>query len=570
MLGSGHGCIDATVAGATNCQWASLAEAKAGCGAWSACGGLVCDSSSSGSCVARSWDSPLHTGAAIASIVYLRTPPSPPPTPPLPPPTPPPPTPPFTCASDTDCSLNGRCVRGGCACIPSWRGAQCQYLRLAPAAPDAGLQQRDASSWGGSILPAADGSGRFHLFAAVFERGCGLKAWRPNSALARATSDGADPSGPYGDVTVIKPHFAHEPVALRAPDGVGVLIYHIGAGANDTGPGSDFATNCSAGCTGPGHHWQPGTTFYGPTSILHGPTEDGPWASLDIGNCSDLPGCTQCGDTNPAPVISDRDGSVRLMWRGSGKGWTTSVMLAASAPRWQGPYAFETTNLFPNFTHTHIEDAHMWLQELPGTGDEYGNSSSSSSSSSSSNVTWHAIFHSDVENACGGAGGGHAWSEDGVAWTFSPFNAYCNTVDLTNGSTVTLRQRERPHLLTDERGWPTHLTNGCGWLGDCDRTFTFVQGIASSSSDDCDPSTFAANVDTHVTAYLKTTAADAPSCCAACSQDAQCDFFSYDGLASANNCHHKQGSPVNHTIARASYTTSGVPAPTPAPADAAQ
>ena len=95
LLGSGHGCIDATVAGATNCQWASLAEAEAGCGAWSACGGLVCDSSSSGSCVARSWDSPLHTGAAIASIVYLRTPPSSPtPAPPSPTPAPPPPTPP--------------------------------------------------------------------------------------------------------------------------------------------------------------------------------------------------------------------------------------------------------------------------------------------------------------------------------------------------------------------------------------------------------------------------------------------------------------------------------------------
>ena len=61
----------------------------------------------------------------------------------------------------------------------------------------------------------------------------------------------------------------------------------------------------------------------------------------------------QCGDTNPAPVLQD-DGSVKMMWRGSGKGWPTSVMFLASAPTWKGPYKFETKNLFPQFTHTHI------------------------------------------------------------------------------------------------------------------------------------------------------------------------------------------------------------------------
>ena len=382
----------------------------------------------------------------------------------------PPPT--FRCADDEDCSLNGRCdaTSGACACIASWRGERCQYLHLLPASPAAGLQDPDGSSWGGSILPTNDGSGKFHLFVAVFERGCGLKAWRPNSAIARATSVGTDASGPYGDVQIIKPHFAHEPVAVRDPASGEVLVYHIGSGANNTGPGSNFATNCTSGCTRGGHHWQPGTTFYGPTAVLHAPSADGPWASLAIGNCSNLPNCSQCGDTNPAPVLNPATGAVRLMWRGSGKGWPTSVMLAGSAPRWQGPYAFETNNLFPNHTSTHIEDAHMWLQQLPGNG------------GGSSNVTWHAIFHSDVEEACGGAGGGHAWSRDGVSWTFSKFNAFCNEVDLTNGTTVMMRQRERPHLLTDERGWPTHLTSGAGWLGDCDRTFTFVQPICVSST----------------------------------------------------------------------------------------
>ena len=152
------------------------------------------------------------------------------------------------------------------------------------------------------------------------------------------------------------------------------------------------------------------------------------------------------------------------MWRGSGKGWPTSVMFLASAPTWKGPYKFETKNLFPQFTHTHIEDAHMWVQQsVNGTR------------------SWHAIFHSDVTGKCGGAGGGHAWSENGEEWTFSKYNAYCNDVELTNGTTVFLRQRERPHLMVDERGQPTLLTNGAGWKGDCDRTFTFAQPVATAT-----------------------------------------------------------------------------------------
>lgn len=85
-----------------------------------------------------------------------------------------------------------------------------------------------------------------------------------------------------------------------------------------------------------------------------------------------------------------------------------------------------------------------------------------------------------------------------------------------------------------------------------------------STHPDCDASTFATNVDTDITAYVKTTTADVPSCCAACSKDAKCDFFSFDGTSAKNNCHHKKGSPVGHTLARASFTTS-TPAPAPPP-----
>ena len=229
-------------------------------------------------------------------------------------PAPPPPAPIFECVSNSDCQLNGKCggtAAGVCECDPAWTGERCQLLNLLPAAADAGLQDPLLSSWGGSVLQDHAASGTWHMYAAVIENSCGLSAWRPNSAIGHATST-SGPTGPFKlELPLIKPHFAHEPVALRTSDGT-IAIWHIGAGMNDTGPGSNYAANCSGLCTGKGHHWQPGTTFYGPTSILHSESYNGPWTSLDIGNCSNLPGCAQCGDTNPAPVLHPNGESLAL------------------------------------------------------------------------------------------------------------------------------------------------------------------------------------------------------------------------------------------------------------------
>eukprot|EP00729_Bicosta_minor_P010640 gene10639-2861_t len=149
----------------------------------------------------------------------------------------------------------------------------------------------------------------------------------------------------------------------------------------------------------------------------------------------------------------------------SGKGKAGSCQGWATAPSWKGPYTWNTTSIFqgqPAATSTHIEDAHMWV--APASASHPG--------------SFHAIFHSDVEKNSRGAAGGHAWSDDGgVTWTFSTKNAFNNQVVLTNGSNVTLRQRERPHLVLDTEGRPIVLTNGAGWENDCDHVFTFAQPI---------------------------------------------------------------------------------------------
>ena len=394
---------------------------------------------------------------------------------------------PFRCATNLDCQLNGACdaKTGACVCDIAWRGERCHELALLPAEMSAGLQDPHLSTWGGSVLHNAT-DGTWHMYAAVIENECGLSSWRPNSAIGYANA--TSPTGPFTLQRIIKPHFAHEPVALRTPEGL-VAIWHIGAGAGEVGPTSNYAWNCTNHCTGHGTHKHAGgTTFYGPTSIIAAATFDATeWeaSELDIGIGSHLEGCSTCGDTNPAPMLL-AGGGVKMMWR------TTSIsandierhacpghscMAMADAPAWSGPYDWSAgqgaarigANVFPaqgpgSSGKTHVEDAHMWQ-------------TATTSTSAANPGSFHAIFHSDVEADSKGAAGGHAWSADGVTWAFSPLNAFTSVVQLANGSNVTLRQRERLHLVFDEAGAIVALTNGVGLLNDCDRVFTFAQAV---------------------------------------------------------------------------------------------
>lgn len=57
--------------------------------------------------------------------------------------------------------------------------------------------------------------------------------------------------------------------------------------------------------------------------------------------------------------------------------------------------------------------------------------------------------------------GCHGYSADGVSWTLSATPAYGYGVELDDGSSMTLKRRERPQLVFDPAsGRPTHLING--------------------------------------------------------------------------------------------------------------
>lgn len=100
-----------------------------------------------------------------------------------------------SCSRAEDCNLNGACVNGVCACIPTWRGEDCGQLNLQPAkAPDGALYRRaNTSSWCAGVVQSDDG--RWHAYVAVMALHCGLNSWQRNSIIVHAESESM--AGPY-------------------------------------------------------------------------------------------------------------------------------------------------------------------------------------------------------------------------------------------------------------------------------------------------------------------------------------------------------------------------------------
>ena len=73
-------------------------------------------------------------------------------------------------------------------------------------------------------------------------------------------------------------------------------------------------------------------------------------------------------------------------------------------------------------------------------------------------------------------------SVDGLEWTYSGPDSYNTTVVYEGGTVVTFSRRERPELVLDSEGNPTHLITGVtektgGRGGQSDHSFTLVQPV---------------------------------------------------------------------------------------------
>ena len=128
--------------------------------------------------------------------------------------------------------------------------------------------------------------------------------------------------------------FAHNPTAIRAPDGT-YLIYHIGCG---TPNGGKPCTKCKGGVTGtcPGIGEMVACNK-NTTNILHSKSLDGPWEQLNAPIVYSATMGTPYQIDNPT-VTFFKNGSLLLLGRGGDPQAEAGSDGYVTAPSWRGPY----------------------------------------------------------------------------------------------------------------------------------------------------------------------------------------------------------------------------------------
>jgi hypothetical protein len=215
-----------------------------------------------------------------------------------------------TCTTNTDCSLNGVCSSGSCACDSPWGGQQCDSLQYATTPASAkniwsGAGTNETfNSWNGPIIHAPDGT--YHAYIPVYEH---LSLW---ATLYTAHGVSSSPTGPF-DWTSMPDLPVHDinPAALIVP--------------NASSP-TNFTT----------------AVFLGGKIMI----ADSPEGPFTVSSWS-YPGG---GGSNPAPIY--KDGALYMTNQGTANIWTT--------PSLDQPWVPFSTIAHPRLPYT-VEDPVMWI-----------------------------------------------------------------------------------------------------------------------------------------------------------------------------------------------------------------
>jgi hypothetical protein len=340
-------------------------------------------------------------------------------------------TPKPVCEVDEDCNLNGVCTAGVCACFRPWGDSTCGELQFkaiqAPAErngyPGASA---NASTWGGNAIYY---EGQFHLYVAEMSNNCTLAQWGSNSRVVHAVASNAE--GPYARVDVALPTWAHNPQVSHVPGGgFGgadlFALWHIGGGNGPVDGGALCAAN------GTVLRVAPPPLAGGASSPVHVSNSPfGPWQPV----LSEQPSCN-----NPSQ-FQHPNGTWFIV--------CDSTQLY-TGPNVTGPWAF-VTSITGGGTPGIEEDAFLFI-------DPRGH--------------WHNLKHAysmDCRDpTCAPyAISAHSFSRDGLVWSGSCMQPFFNTANVSDGSVVTMSTRERPKLLFNEAGEPTHLFNGVCPMPNC-------------------------------------------------------------------------------------------------------
>mmetsp|Transcript_17727 Transcript_17727/g.46280 ORF Transcript_17727/g.46280 Transcript_17727/m.46280 type:complete len:363 (-) Transcript_17727:1552-2640(-) len=213
------------------------------------------------------------------------------------------------CSTDLDCSLNGVCTAGECACDKPWSGDACQTLTFAttPALAKSLYNISDPrNTWNGPIVTGSDG--KFHMYVPIYNKGS--LGGPPSMLHGLATSV----TGPWDWTSLPQmPTAGENPAAVVFKNESGGTVYSIWIG--------------------------------GKIRISDSPY--GPFIEPD--------GYRYPGG-NPAPLF--HNGAFYMTNQGTGAIYTS--------PRLGAPWTtFATLNhsALPDPTYYHVEDPFMWIDK---------------------------------------------------------------------------------------------------------------------------------------------------------------------------------------------------------------
>lgn len=372
----------------------------------------------------------------------------------------------------SQCGGNGHCTKstGVCECRRPWTGPTCELLDFLPAAASTvcgpacayhgGANGTDTSwsSWGGQVVQNPKDK-LYYMAVSEFAGGCGLSTWRCNSQIALARS--SDPMGPFTKLGVAVDPWAHNAAIVALPDG-GMAIFALGDGYS-CAPGSlgKPTTNCTGGghcqggCTRPDAGAAATGVDGGRSAVfrLHYATSPQeavakfPWDYINV----TLDNYTWAfpGNWNPAPTLL-QNGSLRVMAHDSWRSMAgTAIFQSDGVSNYKGPFRLITDD----------QAQASWVGSTRGTEDNFY--------WQDSHGNHHVLYHWLAGRSwCGG----HSWSPDGLRWS-NVSKSYNGSVLLSAGAGHLACNRQRPKLLIDNEGTPTHLYSGCGTRGG---TYTVV------------------------------------------------------------------------------------------------
>ena len=356
------------------------------------------------------------------------------------------------------CSLGGQCMNNKCICQPTWKGDNCEILNLIRSDQYKAFYRSYESSWGGSVIYSSKDN-LYHMYAADMAYNCGLNTWKTNSRVVHVTS--TTPNGPYNSTikNIVIPIFAHNPTIQQNPSNGEYVIYHIGYGVSDNGP----PINCSSNNTI--QHVIDDINTNNLKSVENNTFPNRAYSSdLNNLNWTILNASKNDFEYNNPQAYIYENGSILMVWSRTNCEQNTSLgsicFGIAMSEGFDKPFYWK--GQMDNSIQG--EDGYFWR-------DINGN--------------FHMIYHTLRPNKFGA----HAFSPNGIDWYLATKDFVINPAfpfyyNLTNGTDIKLKRRERTQILLDKNGMPAYMFNGVQPTGNVPAHFTYtgVQPINTSMS----------------------------------------------------------------------------------------